>query len=198
MFVTEERKRKTVVAPKMDTKRRDGLIADLEQIVQLIGEYTISPEATLMYKNWYEEQDIRSKDGRMAVQDTRFNGYCERRPTHIKKLCMIVNASHTNNKLITADDFVRARTYLETAEKNMHKTFGGFGENKYGHQTEAVIRHLQGAKGKVTRRALMNMFYRDIDPATMDIVQKTLEEMGFIKVFINTENGEISYEVQKK
>ena len=200
IFVTEERKRKTVVAPKMNDKKRDNLIADLEQIVQLVGQYIMSPEAETMYKNWYEEQDVLAKDGKFAVSDNRFTGYCERRPTHIKKLSMIVNASHTNDKIITADDFQRARNYLETAEKQMHKTFGGFGENKFGHQTESVIRFLSNHKGKIARREIMKMFYRDIDPDTMNIVQRTLEEMGFITVSLQTEGkdaGQTFYEVKK-
>jgi hypothetical protein len=194
VFVTEERKRKTVVVPKMDDKRRDALVSDLEQIVQLVGEFIFSPEAETMYKNWYETQDIQSREGKMAVDDPRFSGYCERRPTHLKKLSMIVNASHTNDKIITADDFSRALKYLESVEKVMHKTFGGFGENKYGHQTESVIRYLNSKKGKIGRREIMQKFYRDVDPGTMDIIQKTLEEMGFIKVFIDTENGQVFYE----
>jgi hypothetical protein len=84
--------------------------------------------------------------------------------------------------------------YLESVEKVMHKTFGGFGENKYGHQTESVIRYLNSKKGKIGRREIMQKFYRDVDPGTMDIIQKTLEEMGFIKVFIDTENGQVFYE----
>lgn len=198
VFITEERKRKTVVAPKMDQGKRQALVSDLEQIIQLVGQYIFSPEAEVMYKNWYESQDIEMKNGKFAVDDPRFAGYCERRPTHLKKLAMVVNASHTNDRIITADDFERARNYLETAEKQMHKTFGGFGENKYGHQTESVIRYLSNIKGKISRREIMQKFYRDVDPDTMNIIEQTLEEMGFIKVTLNPELGQKYYEVAKK
>src|SRR5690606_24845749 len=111
---------------------REKLVHDLEQIVQLKGEFILSPEAEQMYRNWYEEQDINARQGKFPVSDPRFAGYCERRPVHLKKLCMVLNASHSNQKMITADDFQRALEIMQAAEMKMGKTFGGLGQNKYG------------------------------------------------------------------
>lgn len=196
IFIVEERKRKTIANPILTPKEdriRGSLIRDLEQIMLLKGKMIFTPQAQEMYENWYEEQDINTGRGVLPINDPRFAGYCERRPTHIKKLSMIISASRGNDMVITEDDFDRAQDILLGAEKKMMLAFGGLGASKYGQITEKILRFISG-RGKIKRSQLMILFYRDVDPETLLIVETTLQQMKVLKVTLIPQESDAVYE----
>lgn len=195
IFIVEERKRKTVVNPTLGVRElelRKKLISDLEQIMLLNGHIEFTPEAETIYEHWYENEDSKIARGQPPISDIRFSGYNERRPTHIKKLGVIMSASRGNSMLVDADDFGRAQKLMEAAEVNMVKAFGGLGDSKYGQITDKLYSYIKIQK-TVTRSALLSQFYRDVDPETLDIVFKTLEYMKVVKVSIAGDGSEVTY-----
>lgn len=196
IFIVEERKGKTISNPSLSSEEyrmRERLLYDLEQIVLLKGSMAFTPEAQEMYENWYEEQDVQASRGNHPIDDPRFAGYCERRPTHVKKLSMILSASRSNSMLIDVTDFERALELLRAAEAKMARTFGGLGSSQYGVITEKVLRYIE-AHGRVSRSDLLKQLYRDIDPETLGIIETTLQHMHVIKLIHKPVENETIYE----
>jgi len=195
IFVVEERKRKTISNPKISSEEkrlRTRLINDLEQLILLRGQFVFDPVAQEMYENWYEEQDINAGKGNYAISDPRFAGYCDRRQTHIKKIAMVLSASRGNEMVISSDDFDRAKNLLQSVERKMGLAFGGLGGSKYGQITEKLLRFLK-EKGEIRRSVLLSMFYRDVDPETLLVVEDTLVKMRVLKVTHMLQEGDVTY-----
>ena len=195
IFVVEEEKRKIVPKPmltEMGKKLRVVLKEDLERINTLVGEITFTPEAENIYMSWYEEQNMNMKAGRPPIKDPRFAGYCERRATHIRKLCMVFSASRGNDMIITSSDFERSHELLKKTEVKMVKVFGGLGSAKYSHIIEKVLQVLIKEK-TVKRSELLRLFYRDLDSETLTIIEDTLSKMKVIKISLDLVGNEVTY-----
>jgi hypothetical protein len=196
IFVVEEKKGKTVskhIFSEEELRIKTGLIRDLERISQLSGEFHFDKDGENAYVAWYEEQDRRLAAGDLPVADERFSGYCERRSTHIRKLCMALSASRGDDLIITKSDFDRAIGILRSAELKMHKTFGGLGTAAYGQITERVIQYIR-AIGTVSRSGLMMKFRRDLDSGALKVVEEVLEMMHVVKITRDLSKGEVVYE----
>lgn len=196
IFVVEDQKYKTIpkhVLTEEEKALRKDLIADLERIAALSGEFRLDPEAEAMYEAWYAEQDRRIAAGDPPISDPKFAGYCDRRATHIKKLAMICRASRSSSMIITAQDFERAEKLLLGVERNMPKVFSGIGTSPYSEIIDKVISFIEGV-GSVSRSGLMMRFYRDMDSQTLEAVERSLKHMKIIKIRYVPDEDEIWYE----
>ncbi len=184
IFVSEENKKKTVSRPKIsDANLRKVLISELQKIKNLAGEYHFTTDAEQAYVDWYEREDAKMAKGQYPISDPRFNSYCERRATHIKKLSMAVTASHTDKLIIELDDFNRALSILEKTEKKMYRVFGGLGASLTGPVLQKIIMFLAVNK-KVKRSQLMDKFKFDITTIQLQEMEAALSQMKYIKVEI--------------
>lgn len=196
LFIVEERKGKTIAKSEINQEYRDmrkALVSDLEQIATMCGQFTFSPAAEEAYINWYITEEEKLNSGHPAVDDPRFNGYCDRRATHIRKLSMIVSASRDNDMVIELNDFKRAKALLESAEIKMSRAFSGLGRAIYSEVTEKILNFIK-QKRRITRTDLMKRFYRDVDGSTLKIVEEVLQQMGAIRVIHNIASGDHVYE----
>lgn len=196
IFIVEENKRKTIPEPVITDKLnmvRAALKEDLERIATLSGEFVMTDETRALYSAWYQKQDDNTREGKPVISDPRFTGYCERRATHIRKLCMIFSASRGDDMVITASDFERAIDVLTTAEKKMPKVFGGLGTAQYAKVTEKMLNFFRDKK-RVSRSELLVVFYRDLDMMMLETIEKTLAAMKVIRIVLDTTGGEVYYE----
>ncbi len=186
IFVVEEQKKQTIIEPIMTQEEinlRGILIKDLSRISTMAGCFTFTKEAKKLYGDWYALQDKLAAKGIYPIEDPRFSGYCDRRATHIKKLAMILSASRSHEREIDLSDMERAKSILEAAEVNMHKTFGGLGKSKYSDAVEMVLDYLIIRK-EIKRSELLTMFRRDLDPPTLKVVEEVLTQMKVMKLTI--------------
>lgn len=195
IFIVEEVKRKTVPKFHIDDATRslgEKLQRDLERISNLSGEMKFDEKGEDLYVNWYIEQDANLSAGRPPIQDKRFAGYCERRATHLRKLMLICSASRGDDLTITSADFYTAKRLLENIEVKMPKTFGGLGRARDSEQTDTVQNFIK-QMGVTTRKKVLQMFYRDIDPYTLANIEVTLQQMGCIKVKLLVQDADKLY-----
>jgi hypothetical protein len=202
IFVVEENKRRTLPEPIFNERTATLLKAlrhDIEVIQTLAGRFVFSDDTKEMYTSWYQEQDAATMNGRPPIEDPRFAGYCERRATHLRKLCMIFSASRANDMLITPDDFERALNAMKAAEVKMIKVFGGLGSAKYSQLTEKILNVLS-TRGTMTRSQLLLHFYRDLDMETLKIIEETLSAMKVVRIVIDPKmnGGDATYEYIKR
>lgn len=183
IFVVEEKKGKIVPEPVM-TKReielRKQLRNDLERINKMAGEMTMNDACRRKYVNWYKSESAAAEAGHPAIDDSRFASYCERRATHLRKLLMVVSAARGDDLLLTEEDFDRTLGFLEAAERNMSKTFGGFGKSRTSDATETIKNFICGMR-HTTRGLVLQRYYLDVDAPTLSGIEQTLEQMGCIK-----------------
>ncbi|MHB8413910.1 MAG: hypothetical protein ACYDB1_00750 [Acidiferrobacteraceae bacterium] len=195
IFVVEERKGKTVPKHQLTTDEvslRKALLRDLERISQLAGSFSFTPQGERAYTDWYSEQDKLLARGEAAVEDPRFSGYCERRATHLRKLMMIMSASRSDDLVIDEPDFKRAVQVLRATELKMHRTFGGLGSSRYSDVTEKIMSFIQSV-GITTRSSLLTKFYRDVDGATLRVVEEVLDSMKVVEIKLIPDSRDKSY-----
>lgn len=186
IFVYETKKDKSVATPFLDAnglRLQKELKLDLERIMMLHGEFKVTREFLDKYVEWYTFFDGQQH----RLTDVRFASYYERKPTHLMKLTMIMNASRTSTMLIDVQDFDRALAILERTEKNMQYTFAGVGRADSSEVINDVIEYMSLYK-KVSLARLMQAFYQDADHRDMQNIIKTMESMGIIRqVFTGAE-----------
>jgi hypothetical protein len=178
ILVYEQRKGKIVPYPgitESEKALRKELVADLEQINTMIGDFHVTGKFLESWIKWYTYQD-----GHPPFEDDRFVGYIDRRPMHLLKLSMIMSASRSNDMVIDLPDFLRARGILEKAEVKMRYAFTGIGKSKISEMLIRVIQWLS-LEREATKATLLERFHYDADAITMESVIRTLEMMKCIR-----------------
>lgn len=195
IFIVEEVKRKIIpkyVPTQEEQEIQEVLQRDLDRISQLSGEITFTPDAEKLYIDWYIEQDVQLSAGKPAITDPRFAGYCERRATHLQKLLILCSASRGDDLKINSDDFTKALKLLHSAERQMHKTFGGLGKSRMSDESDMIINYIKKVQ-VTTRKLLLQKFYRDIDPATLANIEALMQQMGVVKIRLLPDTADKQY-----
>ena len=161
VWVYADAKRKLVAYPSQELppsfyETGDRLVADLERIADLKGEFVISPEAIKFGVDWYEDHYTnRNKD----LDNDRFAGYLARKQTHAHKLAMILSASEKDKLLITKENLDSALQIITSLEQDMPKVFDNIGlegATKHVQDILSVIR----AYGSITQTDLFRIVFR--------------------------------------
>ncbi len=176
IFVYEQRKGKMEVIPSKDVKLEEDLIIDLGKIHMLDGDFRVTPKFVERYTEWRIEQEDNP-----PFQEPRFDGYFERRPSHILKTSMILCASRTSAMTMEVGDLEKAIEIFKVTEKKMPLTFSGVGKSMFADTMSRVMAEISLRK-EVTFEELMSMFYYDVDKWGMTKVIETLHASGFINI----------------
>lgn len=185
IFVFEQNKAKIVPVTFLTDKElelRDLLLKDLEQIHTLSGEFKITEGFLNYWIDWYSCQGNYP-----PFEDEKFAGYIERRPAHILKLSMILNAARSNSMQLDKQDLEEALEILTKTERKMPYTFGGIGRSSTSDIIHKVMIELALQK-KCTFAHLMGRFYKDIDKLGLQKMLEALESMKFLH--FGFENGQ--------
>jgi hypothetical protein len=180
IFVYEHKKGKTVPAgflSKEEIELKRQLSIDLDRVCMLTGDFTVTGPYLEKYIEWYSKYDEASSH----TDDYRFAGYYERKPTHLRKLSMVMSASRGNSRVIDVVDFDRALYILETTEKKMPYTFSGVGKSNSAEVTQRVIATMSLVK-EIEFGDLLRRFYQDIDKFSLEKVIEALVAMKTVKV----------------
>ena len=174
VFVFSPHKEKLVVFPYIDEAMGKALKEDLEKIHLMHGEFKITKEYFEAYSNWYTTTTP-------PFEDEKFSGYIERRPTHLRKMSIILSASRSEDKLITVEDFELALAILENAEKVMQNVYIGYGKSSTNDLLQRAI-VLVAKAGILPKSALMESMMEDADSFTLDRVLQTMLTMKYIQI----------------
>ena len=195
IFVFEEKREKTIIAPfktpeEIEIER--VLLHDLEMIHMYFGDFKVTDKFMECWAGWYPSQE-----NEIDYRDPRFEGYVNRRATHILKLSMIVNVSRKGGRLILDDvDFDRAHDLLRRTEKKMFNTFRGVGKSDISDIVNDVMTTI-ALKRTISFSDLLSLYYNDTDKQTLKRVIETLEAMNYCKV-IHSENGAVLKYLKKE
>lgn len=150
VFVYADQKAKYVAYPGLEvppnlSEMADKLVADLEQIAMLTGEYKLSPDAIRWGKAWYTQHyNVKNPD----LDEERFGGYLARKQTHIHKLGMILAASSSDSLVITDEHLAIADQMVSDLEPDMQFVFSKIGKSDNALYAERLITYVH-SKQKV-------------------------------------------------
>ena len=190
IFIYEEDKGKTVPAPFLTDAElglHKQLKIDLEHIYMMKGCFEVTEAFLGCWTEWYLEQDRNP-----PFTDLRFAGYIERRPNHIMKLSMILNASRTDRMILEQQDIEKAIRVLEATEIKMPLTFAGVGKYSHADTLTKVMNEIafRGESG-ISQEELVNIFQNDANWNIMKEIIESLNLSGFLDVY--TKDGKESY-----
>lgn len=105
-------------APTIDqTKKFNDLVHDLRMIGNLFGEVDYEDTAIAAIKAWHMSR------GAPEPTHPQLKGYIGRRTAHLIKLCILVCASHSNNRVVTLEHYQTALGILARTEAVMGDVF---------------------------------------------------------------------------
>jgi hypothetical protein len=203
IFVVERAKFQSMPRPVVNDKLailRQRLVDDLRQIAAKTfnGEVFFSEAGWAAWDKYYINQEDNIKKDKWPVQDPIFRGYCNRRALHVRKLAMVFAVARKNfNWLVEPDDLHRAIRVLRNVERKMPRLFSGVGINTYAQVTNAIREYLH-MRGKASRKEILNNFASELDAQSIQIVERTLQERGVMKLSYVAATGEVYYNLIEK
>lgn len=196
VFVYEDQKGKVVAAPFLEEKHKDiwkWLRNELESIAMLQGDFKWNDKFLEKWVEWYHYQEENQ-----AITDDRFQGYLQRRPNHILKMCMILSASMRKDMVITGKVFDRALKMLKRTEKKMPRTFSGYGKSESSDITRKIMEFI-GKRRNTSRKEVMKKFYYDLEGERhLDKILNVLKTIGFAKISYDASGGGTKIKYQPK
>lgn len=150
------------------------LVYDLKAINMLLGEFKVTSDYRNLVNEW------RGQDEQPAPTHPRLLHYNSRRRVNLYKLSMISAIDHSDVLLLTANDFHRARAWLEEAEAFMPDIFKAGAQGTDG-QAMDEIKHFVQINSPVSEPKLIN-FCRERVPAQSVLnVLMIMERSGMIR-----------------
>ena len=186
IFVYADKKEKYVAyvdeqTASTDDKHKAALIHDLEHIsMNLCGPYTISEDARVWGRAWYEKLWKSPPEG---LTDEWMEGYLARKQTHVHKLAMVLSASQRDNLVITAEDLALADKMLEQTEHGFGKVFSRIGRTEDSLYMERFLAFMK-KKGKCSyQEAYLSIHahfpdFRDFEGILNGVIRAGLVTMG--------------------
>lgn len=179
IFVHQDKSRVRKFRPPMTSDQAElmpHLIHDLTQICTLRGEYDWeSPELEVKMDDWFANHSQAPN----TAQDMRLDGYYERKPDHLVKLCMILAASRRDELVITEQDYHDAHEILAYTEDSMPKVFAHVGRNPLSHDTALIADMiLEGGAEGVRVSDIMSRFKHSLRPEELLEVFTSLSMEG--------------------
>ena len=138
-----------------DDELRTKLIHDLEQISMMTGPFSMTANARAWGASWYENfwgDAVSRMDDQMA------QGYAARKQTHMHKTAMVISASRSSDRIITAEDLQLANNMLLDLEADMPKVFSRIGRTEDSMQAERFIEYVI-RKGSVSYEEAYRMIH---------------------------------------
>ncbi len=164
---------------------RVDLIADIQRIYKLLGEFTVTDEARGIFTKWY--------DRAVEPEDMRLRPYEGRKGDHVLKIAMILSASELTvgkecDYIIRGRHIRTALSILNKTEKLMPLAFRGAVFSKSSKDIDRVLRQMEKLGGSekkwIQHSVLLKRNAHYLNKTDFKEVIDSLEEMKSILVKI--------------
>lgn len=177
MFVYQEDTPRRNPFPTLSPAERElahQLRERLYRIASISGPYTLTDDALMVYKEWYDNFE--------KPDDKRADGFFGRKHDHVLRLATILRASQGHEgKLIDAPHIRASISAVEGVEKLMIKAFGGVGGGEAAPFYERALRYIHNAgHAGIMHSNLLKRLY-PMDAGKMRLMIATFEENGMIR-----------------
>lgn len=168
------------------------LLEDLEQVRNLAGPFTPTQKFYEEYSNWYSGPNATA-----GVDSEKFVGYNERRSVHLRKLCMVISVSESNDMVLRARHFQKALQIMEYTENDMPNAFYGLGRGSHSAVLSDLMRFLQDkslVQPSITWLEILAKFKMDVMPPELEAYLDICVQTGVVRKTKSTSN-KIVYEL---
>lgn len=142
------------------------------------GEAELSESAKAMLEYIYNEWK--------HIDDIRFESYCNRRFTHLLKLCLI-HAAACKSRVIEQEHVIMANTVLVHAEHSMPRALGEFGAASKSDVTNKVMNLLTSASTPMSFKDIWKHVSNDIN--SLSELRPIIENLQFAEKIIKIGTG---------
>lgn len=185
LFVYGEKKVRYVaypqdVIPKDYKVRQQKLVRDLERISQLVGGFTLTPDAKEWGTAWYENFH---KNEAPKIDKTLLGGYIARKQTLVHKVAMVLAASQSDSLVITRQLLERSAALITELEQHMPAVYSKIGMNKDSNASEQVNEFLIRQGGSADFTVLFRYMHRHY-PNVEDFIEilTGMAQAGYISI----------------
>jgi hypothetical protein len=189
LFVYGEEKSRYIAYPQLHMpkdyeERQMRLLRDLERISQLVGGFTLTPDAYEWGSEWYEK--FHRVDSKL-LDKTLIGGYIARKQTLVHKVAMILAVSMGNELVITRALLERAVALITELEAAMPKVYSKIGLSNDANAGSQVLDFLDRYGGTVDYSLLYRyMHVKYPRPEEFEEVLYGLKEAGYIRVDVGS------------
>ena len=164
-----------------ELKLREDILIELEERYVMSGIIKPTKEFLEAWVDWrYYAETHKPFDVEILMP------YVERRPIHLLKLSLIMNAARTTSLILDVQDLEAAKNLLERTEKLMPKAFSGIGARSDATILENMMTTIARLKS-VDYKILRHKFLFDTDEDQFDKMLQSLESIGYIRRRISTD-----------
>lgn len=156
-------------------RTKEVLLKDLEHIGSLEGNFRHDNKETFDWiSEWYE------RIARKGTKEKKLEGFINRKHLHVHKVASLLSVSERDDLIVTREHFERAIKWVEEAERNMPRVLQNVGKNPFAKEYDD-IRHFIHKHGQATRGEVIRSFYSSIPPEQIEMILKTLSNIGEIE-----------------
>jgi len=179
IFVYKDKNEKMEDWPELSDENRklySDIIHDLDEIAKMRGGFGVTKEARELFKSEYYNFRTNSP----LITNVNLAGYAGRRDTTLLKLCMVVSAAASDERVITANDMTMAIKALKLVENDMPKILQVISSEFVGDVCEQVLVLIMNSGG-LPRQQLIKAMKHRLTVRQLDVVVETLVEEGVVK-----------------
>ena len=176
IFVYSDRAQTRIAHPVMDDSKREieqKLIAKLQRISYLYGQFAWTPTAYRFFEEWYN-------DRAEPTDDSGESGFWGREHEHVLKLAMVMAAVDRERLCLYKSDIENAIKRVGTVRASLVSTFK---EVAYAHE-DAELKYVEGVlkeAGSIARSPLLRKVYRRMNQVKLDECLNSLMAAKIVK-----------------
>lgn len=174
IYINKDTPRGPFEPPKLKREMRPKLLADLNEIRQLAGEFQWEEEGYRWFKEWYGEHFNRVREEKLTA------GYFGRKHDMAIKLAMISSAMESGELVLKERHVKRAVELLDSEERDMISALEIIGATAMGQDTNRVLQIIKRSK-EISHSKLLARCWRFLDKDQMRVIVDTLEKAGLIE-----------------
>ncbi len=147
---------------------RNRLIEDLADIHRMVGPYQGTQEFGQLFTEWYPTYEKARQDN----PSEKMQSLLVRKPTTLFKLCMILSAAESSDRVLRPNHWEAALEMTEEVEKDlpgMLREAKSSQVNTQGGMNQAIFRHFETFRGSITKDALaQHLVFNGFEPGKVD------------------------------
>jgi hypothetical protein len=151
-----------------------------KSLVNIQGNFDITPDALEFYKDWYKKLEI--------PQDFT-GGYFESKHVQMLKSAMLIALSESHDLVLRIEHIQLALAQLGYVEANMRKVFEGVGRNELNAIASKILEIVEASGGHMPEKQLNLMMYREANAEELSKVMvhlRTTERIILLQETVKT------------
>lgn len=188
VFVYQQTAADPVAIPEWgDAKKllQGTLAKTLQRITMLSGEFTLSPDATELFKTEYYRFKT-SGEGLALFNDKNISGYASRRHVHQLKVGMIISASEGAERVITVQHLLQAMAMIKDTEQHLPALYALMTSTDQGILLSTMLSIIK-RNGSIDKSILLRELGHKVGVLEADAIMQTLIAQNRIQMI--EENG---------